>query len=511
MKKKIVMLTAALAALTAFPVAAGAAGGSPEQWDSTDNCEQWDSTDNCEGTGWAVPETGVMGDVDCDGRVQIADAILFSRYLAEDPLVTVFTAGLHNANCNGDDALDASDLIAILRILIACDPGSEYAREMLGDLTDVTAETTTAGEGWDSTDNCETCYDYTDNCETGEWWDSTDNCETCEWWESTDNGAYGYLGIANLNLTDEQSLSVYGVPAPKTVYQIGEELDLSNMVLEGYGYCNGCNWDIFPFENTRFLDEADDIFVYTGEFNSDMPGVYTIYLTSTGEFPANGSFTVTVKAADEEDTPEESYNLWVEGDSWKTVHHLLDPLDIWNAQLYGSGTNADGSTWELNGEYTVWEACDAGLISVNTGRFDSRVPGEYTVTLYYPLKDAKGIIPVTVLPTISEDNPASKNWYGEQGGDLVFMVYEPDVKLTYRIGEELAVDNIGFYAKNDIPENSAYPEASHWYWFDIKTGDYPECLDTSEFDSTQPGIYKIRLSFPELNAEGWFEVRVVGD
>lgn len=421
MKKKIVMLTAALAALTAFPVAAGAAGGSPEQWDSTDNCctgEWWDSTTGCEsyesggtgdstGTGWTIPETGVTGDVDCDGKVQIADAILFSRYLAEDPLVTVFTAGLHNANCNGDDALDASDLIAILRILVACDPGSEYAREMLGELTDVTAETTTAdGERQDGTDDFGTCCDSTNDCERR---DSTDNCCTGDWQDSTDN----------------------------------------------------CE----PMDTTE---------------------------------PA-------------EEIPAEYYNLWVEGDSWKTVHHLLDPLDIWNAQLYGSGTDADGSTWSLNGEYTVWEACDAGLISVDTGRFDSRVPGEYTVTLYYPLKDAKGIIPVTVLPTISEDNPASKNWYGAQGGDLVFMVYEPDVKLTYRIGEELAVDNIGFYAKNDIPENDAYPEASHWDWFDIKTGDYPECLDTSEFDSTQPGIYKIRLSFPELNAEGWFEVRVVGD
>ena len=137
MKKKIVMLTAALAALTAFPVAAGAAGGSPEQWDSTDNCEQWDSTDNCEwwdstnncvtgewqdstnnceGTGWAVPETGVMGDVDCDGRVQIADAILLARYLAEDK-VTVTGNGLKNAELTGDTSLNSEDLIKLLEKL----------------------------------------------------------------------------------------------------------------------------------------------------------------------------------------------------------------------------------------------------------------------------------------------------------------------------------------------------------------------------------------------------------
>ena len=69
-----------------------------------------------------TPETGrtFLGDVDCDGDVTVADAVMLARYLAEDKEVTVKAQGLVNAHCvkhSNADTLNADDLTAILEVL----------------------------------------------------------------------------------------------------------------------------------------------------------------------------------------------------------------------------------------------------------------------------------------------------------------------------------------------------------------------------------------------------------
>ena len=58
------------------------------------------------------------GDVDCDGQIKIADAILLARYCAEDQ-VTVTADGKRNANCydSSSDALTTQDIATILEYL----------------------------------------------------------------------------------------------------------------------------------------------------------------------------------------------------------------------------------------------------------------------------------------------------------------------------------------------------------------------------------------------------------
>lgn len=56
------------------------------------------------------------GDVDTNGQVQVADAVLLARYLAEDK-VTVTAQGKLNADLDGTDGLSADDLGALLRKL----------------------------------------------------------------------------------------------------------------------------------------------------------------------------------------------------------------------------------------------------------------------------------------------------------------------------------------------------------------------------------------------------------
>lgn len=61
--------------------------------------------------------SALRGDADCNGAVQIADAVLLARYLAEDT-VQITVQGLRNAETDGDaSALTAGDLGMILQAL----------------------------------------------------------------------------------------------------------------------------------------------------------------------------------------------------------------------------------------------------------------------------------------------------------------------------------------------------------------------------------------------------------
>lgn len=64
------------------------------------------------------PDGLMYGDVDCNGKVQVADAILLARYCAEDS-VTVTADGKRNANCYDatSDLLTTEDIVAILEYL----------------------------------------------------------------------------------------------------------------------------------------------------------------------------------------------------------------------------------------------------------------------------------------------------------------------------------------------------------------------------------------------------------
>ncbi len=58
-----------------------------------------------------------MGDVNVNGRYEIADAILLARYIAEDAEAAVSSLGRELADMDGDSLLRAEDLVLVLRQL----------------------------------------------------------------------------------------------------------------------------------------------------------------------------------------------------------------------------------------------------------------------------------------------------------------------------------------------------------------------------------------------------------
>ena len=66
------------------------------------------------------PQPGTVtkrGDVDCSGGVDVADAVLLARYLAEDNEAEVSSQGRLNADANGSGAPDQDDVLTILKMI----------------------------------------------------------------------------------------------------------------------------------------------------------------------------------------------------------------------------------------------------------------------------------------------------------------------------------------------------------------------------------------------------------
>ena len=67
-----------------------------------------------------VPEevpAGLTGDVTCDNKVDVSDAVLLARYLNSDKNAVVTDQGRANAEVRKDGKIDSDDLTDILRII----------------------------------------------------------------------------------------------------------------------------------------------------------------------------------------------------------------------------------------------------------------------------------------------------------------------------------------------------------------------------------------------------------
>jgi hypothetical protein len=62
-------------------------------------------------------DDALPGDVDCSGAVNVADAVMLARFLAEDKEITVSAQGKLNANVSGDSDTTSDDLTIILEYL----------------------------------------------------------------------------------------------------------------------------------------------------------------------------------------------------------------------------------------------------------------------------------------------------------------------------------------------------------------------------------------------------------
>ncbi|MBQ5334577.1 MAG: dockerin type I repeat-containing protein [Oscillospiraceae bacterium] len=302
----------------------------------------------------------VKGDIDLSGSTTIGDAVLFSRYLAEDTAIAaeLTEQGLENADMDGDGFHTAKDLSKMLKVLalVTDEPVEEQTTAYTETMTDAgNDETTTAYNGE-------------------------------EVWN-------GFISIWRYNEAE------YPV---KWVYRLGEDLDLSNMILYGGGSISGGgSWDLFPpgGEAPTFLTESLSwIEIDDSEFDNTKPGIYTIYMKNKYHPDVTGSFEVMVAASGGE--------IWADDNgSWKNTYLIGEELDILDAPLYGSGIwydqVYDGEWeeyyWDAFGEDTLGFYVNEGFLELDTSGFDNTKPGTYTIYMRFTNSSAEGSIEVTVV------------------------------------------------------------------------------------------------------------------
>lgn len=85
-------------------------------WDTYDP-ELPEQTKPRETTSPDSTEADLLGDTDCSGIVDVSDAVLLARYLAEDKGAVVSQTGRLNADINENGGLDSDDVIQILRTI----------------------------------------------------------------------------------------------------------------------------------------------------------------------------------------------------------------------------------------------------------------------------------------------------------------------------------------------------------------------------------------------------------
>ena len=64
-----------------------------------------------------TPDSVHYGDVNCDGVVDVADAVLLCRVSVEDRTAQVSGQGMKNADCNLDGNSDMEDALMILKYI----------------------------------------------------------------------------------------------------------------------------------------------------------------------------------------------------------------------------------------------------------------------------------------------------------------------------------------------------------------------------------------------------------
>ena len=176
----------------------------------------------------------------------------------------------------------------------------------------------------------------------------------------------------------------------KTVYKVGEELDLTDgRAYAGGKTADGVNWDIFaqPLESDFFYCDIS-------EFDNTKAGEYTITVyckTQPNVKPA--SFTVTVLDDDSNEKIYEGGTVTVYQKPDKLVYKIGEEFDSTGGKARASGAIEGGAAWDV-----FSKPIESDYFYCDTSEFDNTKAGEYTI--YVKCDLYKNVIPDSFTVTV---------------------------------------------------------------------------------------------------------------
>ena len=267
----------------------------------------------------------------------------------------------------------------------------------------------------------------------------------------------------------------------KTVYKIGEELDLTGATFDSYCPGQGISGNNFNCDLTEYIENGT-LTLDASEFDNTKPGKYTIhvnYETSTASFEV-------VVIDDETNLPDE---LTIHCYPYRIDFDLNMELDLSGAIISGS-YGEKGECYEFRGEHLT-DMIEKGIVEVDASSYNSSEVGTYTI--YVKLGTAVESFDVRV------GCPLVQN---------ILNIETLPIKTEYNYGEELDLTGAEVYCWTR-GDGGTIPDTD--FTADLQTLVDSETIkiDYSEFYETKSGTCTIYLNYGHAWAS--FEVTVNGE
>ncbi|MBR5364415.1 MAG: RICIN domain-containing protein [Oscillospiraceae bacterium] len=214
----------------------------------------------------APPEPKLAGDINTDERVDVSDAVLMARFVAEDT-VNISTAGRRNADADGDGMLNSDDVITILK-MIAHLPVDTWKED-----DGKTQTGTVKSEYWE--------YDIvskkTADAPTMQGWKLVSTG-----WQQTGTGTYQYADFPSGFSQSDARYQAIGKSAGKNTESETAKRVYGNAAVKEYIYWHWC----YPM-----AEKCSENDRYIGEYNGDQTpaGTCTVWEAFTSAENVNPS------------------------------------------------------------------------------------------------------------------------------------------------------------------------------------------------------------------------------
>lgn len=237
------------------------------------------------------------------------------------------------------------------------------------------------------------------------------------------------------------------------------------------------------------------------DLSADNPDL-TVYLDKINTTTTTATVTTTGTTT----TVSTYYEIIIDSLPTKTVYEIGEELDFTGGKYHEKGQDIHGSFEFLSANMT------SNLSIIDTSEFDNTKAGTYRIYIrnYYDNMFAETYFEVTVedIQTTTTTTTTDTTTITTTASTYMNInIYSYPTKMTYKIGEEIDLSGGSWYISGVKSDGIEFVTTT----YDMVSNN--NFIDTSEFDNSKAGTYKIfiRMQYEELSAETYFEVTVSSD
>ncbi|MCM1506565.1 MAG: bacterial Ig-like domain-containing protein [Ruminococcus flavefaciens] len=338
--------------------------------------------------------------------------------------------------------------------------------------------------------------------------ENSSNVDTSEF-DSTKAGTYKiYIRVSEEDMTAEtffevtvtepETLEIVISHYPnKTAYMVGEELDLSGGLFY-YKKSNAPNSMVFRMQDSEYVD--------TSEFDNTKVGTYNIFIKINQDGLYDETFfevtvsepqttttteTTTTETTNTTATTKHTYSVYfVDEESGQAVSGVR-----YNIVSYDYAHDL-AQTIQTSGESPKSYEFISDTAYVSLTSLEQAIPDGYSVSDGADRWELSAENPnLTVYLRKSENTTIPAH--------MEVIIDSYPTKTAYTVGEELDLSGGAFHSEGTDSNGNGFSSVNN----NMENNDK---VDTSEFDSSKAGTYRIyvRMQYEELSAENYFEVIV---